>query len=128
MDTSLEDHQLELAKIADDFFAARSPISAVREWETSETGYSTDLWHEMAGLDWLRLGHDEDYGGVGGGVLELSVIYQAMGKTLAPSPHLDSAVISAGVLRHSTSQWGRDLLEQVLAGNSIVVPAMAEDD
>jgi alkylation response protein AidB-like acyl-CoA dehydrogenase len=128
MDTSLEDHQLALAKIADEFFASRSPISAVREWEASDIGYSPELWREMAGLDWLRLGHPEEDGGVGGGVLDLTVIYEAMGRTLAPSPHLDSAVISAGLLRQGTSQLTRDLLADVLAGDKIVVPAMAEED
>ena len=44
-----------------------------------------------------RLLAESEHGG-GRGVLELSVIYQAMGRTLAPVPHLESAVISAGVL------------------------------
>ena len=128
MDTNLEDHQLELANIANDFFAARSPVSSVREWEESETGYSDELWREMSRLDWLRLGHSEEDGGVGGGVLDLTAIYQAMGRTLAPSPHLESAVIAAGVLRHGTSPFTRDLLESVLAGESVVVPAITEED
>ncbi|HEX9529848.1 MAG TPA: acyl-CoA dehydrogenase, partial [Acidimicrobiales bacterium] len=67
-------------------------------------------------------------GGVGGGVIDLTVIYQAMGRTLAPTPHLESAVIGAGVLRRGTSQLARDLLGSVLAGDSIVVPAIAEED
>ena len=128
MDIDLEQHQVDLAETARRFFEARSAISVVRAWEDSEAGFAPGLWAEMAGLGWLRLGHPESAGGVGGGVLELSVIYQAMGRTLAPVPHLESAVIGAGVLAAADTQAARDLLEPVLSGTSIVTPALAEDD
>ena len=127
MGIDLEQHQVDLADTARRFFEDRSPVSAVRAWETSERGFAAELWAEMAGLGWLRLGHPESVGGYGGGVLELSVIYQAMGRTLAPVPHLESAVIGAGVLAAATPA-ARDLLEPTLAGTSIVTPALAEDD
>ena len=128
MDIDLEQHQVDLADTARRFFEARSTISAVRAWEASERGFSAELWAEMADLDWLRLGHAESAGGVGGGVLELSVIYQAMGRTLSPVPHLESAVISAGVLAAAATPAARDLLAPTLAGTSIVTAALAEDD
>jgi 3-oxocholest-4-en-26-oyl-CoA dehydrogenase beta subunit len=128
MDIDLEQHQVDLADAARRFFEARSPVSAVRAWEASERGFAAEVWAEMAGLGWLRLGHPESAGGVGGGMLELSVIYQAMGRTLAPVPHLESAVIGAGVLAAAATPAARDLLEPTLAGTSIVTPALAEDD
>jgi alkylation response protein AidB-like acyl-CoA dehydrogenase len=128
MDIDLEQHQVDLADTARRFFEARSTISAVRDWEASEAGYSPEVYQEMASLGWLQLGHPESAGGVGGGVLELSVIYQAMGRTLAPVPHLESAVIGAGVLAAADTPAARALLEPVLAGTSIVTPALAEDD
>ena len=115
MDIDLEQHQVDLAETARRFFEARSAISAVRAWEDSEAGFAPGLWAEMAGLGWLRLGHPESAGGVGGGVLELSVIYQAMGRTLAPVPHLESAVIGAGVLAAADTPATRDLLLRLLA-------------
>jgi 3-oxocholest-4-en-26-oyl-CoA dehydrogenase beta subunit len=128
MDIDLEQHQVDLADTARRFFTARATISAVREWEASEQGFASALWTDMADLGWLRIGHQESVGGAGGGVLELSVIYQAMGRTLAPVPHLESAVIGAGVLAAAGTPAARDLLEPVLAGTSIVTPALAEDD
>ena len=128
MDIDLEQHQVDLADTARRFFTARSTVSAVREWEASEQGFDPALWAEMADLGWLRVGHQDSVGGAGGGVLELSVIYQAMGRTLAPIPHLESAVIGAGVLAAAGTPAARDLLEPVLAGTSIVTPALAEDD
>jgi alkylation response protein AidB-like acyl-CoA dehydrogenase len=128
MDIDLEQHQVDLADTARRFFEARSTVSAVRDWEAAERGFAPGLWAEMADLGWLRIGHPESAGGVGGGVLELSVIYQAMGRTLAPVPHLESAVIGAGVLAAAATPAARDLLEPVLSGTSVVTPALAEDD
>jgi alkylation response protein AidB-like acyl-CoA dehydrogenase len=128
MDIDLEQHQVDLADTARRFFEARATISAVRAWEAAERGFAPGLWAEMADLGWLRIGHPESAGGVGGGVLELSVIYQAMGRTLAPVPHLESAVIGAGVLAAAATPAARDLLEPVLSGTSILTPALAEDD
>jgi alkylation response protein AidB-like acyl-CoA dehydrogenase len=128
MDIDLEQHQVDLADTARRFFTARSTTGAVRDWEASEQGFGAGLWAEMADLGWLRIGHQESAGGVGGGVLELSVIYQAMGRTLAPVPHLESAVIGAGVLAAAGTSAARDLLEPVLAGTRIISPALAEDD
>jgi len=128
MDIDLEQHQVDLADTARRFFTARAAMSAVRDWEASEQGFSVGLWAEMADLGWLRIGHPEYVGGAGGGVLELSVIYQAMGRTLAPVPHLESAVIGAGVLAAAGTKAARDLLEPVLDGTRIVTPALAEDD
>jgi 3-oxocholest-4-en-26-oyl-CoA dehydrogenase beta subunit len=128
MDIDLEQHHVDLADTARRFFEARSTIGAVRAWEDSEPGFAPGLWAEMAALGWLRLGHPESIGGVGGGALELSVIYQAMGRALTPVPHLESAVIGAGVLAAAATPAARDLLEPVLAGTSIITPALAEDD
>ena len=128
MDIDLEQHQVDLADTARRFFEARSAISAVRAWEDSEAGFAPELWAEMATLGWLRLGHPESAGGVGGGALELSVIYQAMGRTLAPVPHLESAVIGAGVLAAADTPAARDLLEPIMDGTSIITPALAEED
>ena len=128
MDIDLEEHQIDLAETSRRFFEARMPISAVRAWEDSEVGYGVELWREMAGLGWLRLGYEESLGGVGGGVLELSVLYEAMGRTLTAVPHLESAVISAGVLAACNSSASRHLLDPVFAGTTVVTPALAEDD
>jgi alkylation response protein AidB-like acyl-CoA dehydrogenase len=128
VDIDLEEHQADLAGVARRFFESRSPVTAVRDWEASEAGYAPQVWQEMADLGWLRLGHPESAGGVGGGALDLSVIYQAMGRSLVPVPHLESAVVGAGVLAAAGTPLARDLLEPVLSGTTVVTPALAEDD
>ena len=43
MDIDLEQHQVDLADTARRFFEDRSPVSAVRAWETSELGFAAEL-------------------------------------------------------------------------------------
>jgi alkylation response protein AidB-like acyl-CoA dehydrogenase len=128
MDINLEDHQLELATVAREFFERRSPTTEVRRLEGTEPGWSAETWREMAALDWLGLGHSDDVGGAGGGTLDLTVIYDAMGRTLAAVPHLESSVIGAGALVAAGTPLARDVLPSVLDGSVIVTPALAEAD
>jgi alkylation response protein AidB-like acyl-CoA dehydrogenase len=127
MDILIPAEQQQLRDVARDFFAARSPLPAVRELEGSLAGYAAPMWQEMADLDWLRLGHPESSGGAGGGLLDLVMLYLEMGRSLAPTPHLPAAVISASLLTAADGPAGRQLREQVLAGQAVVVPAITEE-
>ncbi len=128
MDTTLDDDHLELGRIARQLFEARCPLTTVRELEDDERGYLPDLWAEMAGLDWLGLTYPEELGGSGGTLVDLTVIYQAFGRTLAPSPHLPSAVIVGETLVREPGLAHADLLAEMVAGTAVVVPALVEPE
>ena len=128
MDTSLDDGHLELGRIARQLFEARCPLATVRALEDDERGYLPELWAEMASLDWLSLTYPESLGGSGGTLVDLSVIYQAFGRTLVPSPHLPSAVIVGETLAREPGHRHADLLADMVSGASVVVPALLEQD
>src|SRR5258708_24451260 len=82
----------------------------------------------MSDLEWLRLGHPEEVGGLGGGLLDLALLYIEMGRALAETPHLASAVISGGVLAGAGAPWARGLLDAIFEGIAMVVPALIDED
>jgi alkylation response protein AidB-like acyl-CoA dehydrogenase len=126
MDFTLDETQLDLRKVARDFFADTSPLTAVRSLEDAGVGYDTGVWRTMASLGWTGLGHAEEHGGVGGGLLDLVMLYGEMGRNLYAGPHLESAVIAGGVL---AAAGGHDeLLAGILDGSAMVVPALMEPD
>ena len=127
MDVNLDDDKLELGQIARQLFERRNPTTRVRELEGTEPGYDTDLWREMAGLDWLALGHPAEAGGVGD-LVDLTMIYREMGRAAVPSPHLISSVVSGGVLAAEPDRPRADLLASVLAGDTIVSAAATGPD
>ena len=73
--------------------ATYSPLSVVRALEDDPVGYSGDLWKQMAELDLIGLLLPEEHGGSGMGALEGVVLYEELGRALAPTPHFPSAVL-----------------------------------
>jgi alkylation response protein AidB-like acyl-CoA dehydrogenase len=109
--------------------ATHSPLSVVRELEDDPVGYATDLWTQMAELDLIGLLLPESYGGSGMTALEGVVLYEELGRALAPTPHFASAVLCGTALARSGSaeqqaQW----LERIATGEAIATPAWFEPE
>ena len=90
--------------------ATSSPLSVVRELEDDPVGYSTELWKQMGELDLIGLLLPEDHGGSGMTALEGVVVYEELGRALAPTPHFVTAVLCGGALARAGSveqqaQW-----------------------
>ena len=109
--------------------ATASPLSVVRELEDDPVGYSTDLWKQMAELDLIGLLLPEEHGGSGMSALEGVVLYEELGRALAPSPHFASAVLCGGAIARSGSaeqraQW----LGPIARGEAILTPGWFEPE
>jgi alkylation response protein AidB-like acyl-CoA dehydrogenase len=71
--------------------STRSSFERVRE--AAEAGhYDDSLWREMCELGWPGTAVDEAYGGQGLGMVELAVLLEELGYTVAVTPHLGSAL------------------------------------
>ena len=73
-------------------------LDVVRELEDDPVGYPDELWKQLGELDLIGLMLPEEYGGSGMSMLDGAVVYEELGRALAPSPHFVSSVMSAGVL------------------------------
>lgn len=77
----------------------RADSAAVRKATTSETGYDEALWlllTEQMGIS--ALGVPEEFGGAGATYLETHLAAEELGRSLAPSPFLGSAVLAGYAL------------------------------
>jgi 3-oxocholest-4-en-26-oyl-CoA dehydrogenase beta subunit len=127
VDLNLEDRHREIREVARNLLESRCPLSTVRELETTELGYSPDLWQEMGRLDWIGLTYPPEVAGAGGGLVDLAMIYMEMGRALAPSPHLASAVICGRTLLAAAGNGDHGgLLHDVVTGHKVAVPALLE--
>src|ERR1041385_1638274 len=81
-----------------------SPVGVVRAMENDPTGYPADLWKQLGELGLTGLMFPEEYGGAGQSILEGAILYEELGRALAPSPHFVSAVMSGGVLLAAGSE------------------------
>ncbi|TDC53483.1 acyl-CoA dehydrogenase [Actinomadura sp. KC345] len=94
LDAEQEELRATIRKVLTD----RSPTAKVREVMDSELGHDPDLWRTLGDLGALGLVVPEDLGGSGAGHVERAVVMEELGRALAPSPFLASAVLATDVL------------------------------
>ena len=109
--------------------AQYSPLTVVRQLENDATGYPAELWKQLGALDLLGLLIPEEYAGSGMSLIEAVVLYEELGRSLAPTPHLVSCVVAAGVIAVAGSAEQRSTwLPQIASGDAIVSVAWLEPD
>src|ERR1700733_11001553 len=95
MDFGLTDDQRDIQRTARDLLAERATFARVREH--AEAGTTDEaLWKELCELGWPGIAISEEYGGQGLGRIELSILCEELGRSLAPVPFLPS--VMAGTL------------------------------
>ena len=92
MDFSLTEDQEMLKTSARDFLSKECTEAVVRETLANKDGYSRDLWRKAAGLGWMGIIFPEKYGGTGGNVVDLAVLFEEMGRAIYVSPYLSTVV------------------------------------
>src|ERR671929_1440817 len=99
MDFALTQDQGEIRGVARELLAARSPWAKVRE--AAEAGaYDDGLWRELVELGWPGIAVAEEHGGQGLGAVELSILLEELGRSLAPVPFLPT-VLAATLIEHA---------------------------
>jgi acyl-CoA dehydrogenase len=129
MDLVLSEDQELLAKIAADFVKEKSPVARFRDLRdhNDATGFSRELWKEMAALGWVGIPFDEAHGGAGLGLAELVVVLEELGRTLAPEPFLSTVLLGGQALALGGNEaLATEWLPKVAAGDALVTVAQQE--
>nr|WP_228538099.1 acyl-CoA dehydrogenase family protein [Nocardia sp. XZ_19_231] len=123
------EEQEELRAVVRRFLAEKSPSSAVRHWMESDTGYDQALWcqlSEQLGLTGLAI--PEEYGGAGGGPVELAIVFEEMGRVLTPSPYFATVGLAAQALTACGDEAARSAwLPKIADGSLTATLAVAEE-
>lgn len=128
MQLVLDPEQRELRDSVRKFLTDQAPSAKVRAAMESEAGYDRELWRRMAvELGLLGLPVGEELGGVGAGHIERAVVAEELGRALAPSPFLGSAVLATDTLLAVGDEAANsELLPAMAAGELIAAVAVAE--
>lgn len=127
MDLDFSEEQVMLRDTARGICEELATSAIVREMERDPRGYTDAFWGQLSELGITGLGVPEAFGGMGWGALEMAIVYEEFGRSLAPSPHWSSCVLSAKVLELAGSEAQQQaLLPGIAAGEIIVVPAWLE--
>ncbi len=104
-----------------------SPLERVRELEDDPDGIARDLWERFGELGLCGLMVPESAGGSGMNLIDGVVLYEELGRSLAPLPHFVSCVMAAGVIAEAGSDGQRDeLLGGIASGRMIATVGWLE--
>ncbi|HEX6418449.1 MAG TPA: acyl-CoA dehydrogenase family protein, partial [Acidimicrobiales bacterium] len=129
LDLAFTDEQEMLRDVVRTLLAEHAPPTVVRAMEDDPVGFPADLWRRFAELDLLGLLLPEQHGGSGMSLLEGVVLYEELGRALAPVPHFASCVAGGGALAAGgTAEQRGEWLPRVAAGEAVLTPAWLEPD
>lgn len=126
MDFGLSDDQREIQRTARELLAQRARPEHVREH--AESGrIDGELWRELCELGWPGIAIPEAYGGQGLGVVELSILCEELGRTLAPVPFLGSAMAGCVIAHGGSPEQCARWLGSLASGETIGALGTAAD-
>ncbi|MEV5652000.1 acyl-CoA dehydrogenase family protein [Nocardia sp. NPDC052254] len=89
-DYSLSGDQTELQAVYAKFFRTRCPLDVVRAAEA--TGFDKDLWEQLCATGATTMALPETAGGDGATLVDLVLVAEELGRTIAPVPWIDHVV------------------------------------
>ncbi|MFE6820924.1 acyl-CoA dehydrogenase family protein [Streptomyces sp. NPDC057690] len=98
MNLAPSDEQQGIAAASADFLTGQLPLTRLRELAAAADGDAVDdaTWRRCADLGWLALSLSEEAGGLGLGLAEEVMLFQELGRHLAPGP-FRSTVLGARI-------------------------------
>jgi alkylation response protein AidB-like acyl-CoA dehydrogenase len=123
-----EDQELLRASVRR-FLAERAAISYVRGLLDDERGTTDEVWSGLAELGVTGLLAPETYGGAGGGMVDVAVVLEELGRAVHPGPFASSAVGVVSLVHLAGSDDDRaELLPGLASGEIVATVAMDEAD
>lgn len=120
MNFEFSEEQNMLRDQARNFLDNKCSLKVVRAILDGDDAFAEDVWAEMKQLGWMGTAIPEEYGGLGMSDLELCVIAEELGRSLAPTPFSSSIYLFAdALLTAGSDDQKKSLLPQVASGDTI---------
>ncbi|OAO04824.1 hypothetical protein A8B75_06680 [Sphingomonadales bacterium EhC05] len=93
----------------------------LRSGIATDRGYDDAIWNQMAEMGLLGIAIPEDFGGIGGGAIDVALVMEEVGKKLVPVPFVSTCVVAAEMIaRFAPDSVKQDLLEKIATGEIVV--------
>jgi acyl-CoA dehydrogenase len=109
------------------FMSQACTMNKVRELMATDDGFDTALWQQAAELGWLGLTIPEQYGGIGLGWIDLTVVLEETARGLSPLPIASQALSSAAILRCGSDDHKANWLPAMASGQAICTLSLYDD-
>jgi alkylation response protein AidB-like acyl-CoA dehydrogenase len=125
VDFNLDETQEQLQEAFAALFEKEASPTRVREAEP--LGFDPKLWAQVVAMGGVSMGVPESSGGDGAGMVELTVVAEQLGRSLAPVPQVEAAV-AARLLARVGDGVAQPWLAEALDGSGIVSLAVRPAD
>jgi len=127
MDFELTEDQRLLNDSVSRLLADRYAFDARRGYIKSAQGWSQEMWEKYAELGLLGLPFSEDYGGFGGGAVDIMMVMEAFGRSLVVEPFLAIVVLGGSAIKYAGNEAQKgEILPQIVDGSLKLAWAHAE--
>ncbi|MET0735689.1 MAG: acyl-CoA dehydrogenase family protein [Microbacterium sp.] len=124
-----DDEQQLLRETVEAIAVERAGRAEFRRHAEPGAGYDMDLWHAIGrdlGLAGLTI--SDEYGGAGAGAVELAIVMEATGRSLAPSPLFATLALGAAAIAASGDTAAMaEYLPRIASGETTATLAHFED-
>jgi alkylation response protein AidB-like acyl-CoA dehydrogenase len=128
MDFGFSQEQELLRQTARSFLEKECPSGFVRRMMDDPTGSTDEFWAKLAELGWLGLIYPEPDGGMGLGLVDLTVVLEEMGRAVMPGPFFSTVLLGGLAIREAGSDAQRQAwLPRIAAGQARVTLALLEE-
>ena len=124
MNFDFTEDQHEIKRTARDLLTKRSGFEQIREAAEAEA-YDESLFSELCELGWAGIAVDEQYGGAGLGVVELMILSEELGFSLAASPFLANAIGGLMIEHAGSDEQRAKWLPGIATGEATATLAVA---
>jgi alkylation response protein AidB-like acyl-CoA dehydrogenase len=115
-----------LATTVREFVDATGDLDRVREMSLTDSAIDIALWAGLSEMGLVGLHIPEEYGGAGFGMPELGIVFEELGRSVAPVPLLSSVMASTAILKAGTDDQKRALLPAIASGEIVATLAAFE--
>jgi acyl-CoA dehydrogenase len=99
------------------FLAKSCPIAVVRSVLEGKAQYAADVWRGLASMGLIGTAVPEAYGGTGAGYLELCLVAEQLGASLAPTPFSSTVyLVAEALLRFGSDAQKQKHLPTIVTG------------
>ena len=127
MNFEFSSDQMLLRDQARKFLEGQESIKKAREVLEGDQSYDETLWKSVIEMGWTATTIPEEFDGLGLGYLELCVIAEELGRSLAPTPFSSSIYLATeAILNHGTKEQKQNYLPKLAAGEIVGTLAHTE--
>jgi alkylation response protein AidB-like acyl-CoA dehydrogenase len=127
MDFGFNEEQEMLRATARKFLENECTSEFVRKRMAEDAGVTEEFWTKLAEQGWLGLIYDEEYGGSGLGIVDLTVLMEEMGRAVMPGPFFSTVLLGGLTIKEAGSAaHKKEWLSKIAAGKAKATLAWTE--